>query len=114
MIYDLSIDIETKSGEDLSKVGVYKYVEDPEWEIQLFSYSVNGGEVKQIDLAMGEVVPKEILAALTDKSVRKFAYNCTFERVNLSRYIGLPSGEYTNKERLLKRWNEEITTAPEK
>ena len=51
MIYDLSIDIETKSGEDLSKVGVYKYVEDPEWEIQLFSYSVNGGEVHQIDLA---------------------------------------------------------------
>ena len=97
-IHDLSIDIETRSGEDLSKVGVYKYVEDPEWEIQLFSYSVNGGDVRQVDLAMGEVVPQEILEALTDKNVRKFAYNCTFERVNLSQYIGLPSGEYIDPE----------------
>lgn len=95
---EIGIDIETKSGADLIKVGVYKYVEDPDWEIQLLSYSVNGGDVRQVDLAMGEVVPQEILEALTDKKVRKFAYNCTFERVNLSRYIGLPSGEYIDPE----------------
>ena len=97
-IRDIGIDIETKSGEDLTKVGVYKYVEDPDWEIQLFSYSVNGGDVEQIDLANGDVIPCDILSALTDKTVRKWAHNCSFERINLSRFIGLPSGEYIDPE----------------
>ena len=95
---EIGIDIETKSGADLTKVGVYKYVEDPNWEIQLLSYSVNGGDVVQVDLANGGAIPRGILSALTDKGVRKYAYNSSFERVNLSRYIGLPSGTYINPE----------------
>ena len=95
---EIGIDIETKSGAGLAKVGVYKYVEDPDWEIQLLSYSVNGGDVVQVDLANGGAIPRGILSALTDKGVRKYAYNSSFERVNLSRYIGLPSGTYINPE----------------
>ena len=57
MIEYLSIDLETKSGTDLSKSGVYRYTEDPEFEILLFGYSVNGGEVSVIDVACGEQIP---------------------------------------------------------
>ena len=83
----LSIDIETYSGYDLSKCGVYKYAESPDFEILLFGYSVDGGEVQVIDLAAGEHLPPEILNALTDDNVQKWAFNANFERVCLSRYI---------------------------
>ena len=83
----LSIDIETYSGYDLSKCGVYKYAESPDFEILLFGYSVDDGEVQVIDLAAGEHLPPEILNALTDDDVQKWAFNANFERVCLSRYI---------------------------
>lgn len=83
----LSIDIETYSGYDLSKCGVYKYAESPDFEILLFGYSVDGGEVQVIDLAAGEHLPPEILNALTDDNVHKWAFNANFERVCLSRYL---------------------------
>lgn len=83
----LSIDIETYSGYDLSKCGVYKYAESPDFEILLFGYSVDGGEVQVIDLAAGEHLPPEILKALTDDNVKKWAFNANFERVCLSRYL---------------------------
>ena len=83
----LSIDIETYSGYDLSKCGVYKYAESPDFEILLFGYSVDGGEVQVIDLAAGEHLPPEILNALTDDNVQKWAFNANFERVCLSRYL---------------------------
>ncbi len=83
----LSIDIETYSGYDLSKCGVYKYAESPDFEILLFGYSVDDGEVQVIDLAAGEHLPPEILNALTDDNVQKWAFNANFERVCLSRYI---------------------------
>ena len=83
----LSIDIETYSGYDLSKCGVYKYAESPDFEILLFGYSVDDGEVQVIDLAAGEHLPPEILNALTDDKVQKWAFNANFERVCLSRHL---------------------------
>jgi len=83
----ISIDIETYSGYDLSKCGVYKYAESPDFEILLFGYSVDDGEVQVIDLAAGEHLPPEILNALTDDNVQKWAFNANFERVCLSRYL---------------------------
>ncbi len=84
----ISIDIETFSDVDLSKCGVYKYSSSPDFEILLFGYSVDGGEVKVIDVACGEKIPAEILAALSDESVTKWAFNAMFERVCLSNYLG--------------------------
>jgi len=86
-INTLSLDLETYSDVDLSKCGVYKYASSPFFEILLFGVSVNGGEVRVYDLAQGEKVPIEIIQALTDKSVTKWAFNASFERVCL--YIWL-------------------------
>ncbi len=84
----LSIDIETYSGTDLAKSGVYRYSESPDFEVLLFGYSIDGGAVRVIDLASGETLPPEIREALTDDSVTKWAHNAQFERVCLSRYLG--------------------------
>ena len=84
----ISIDIETYSDVDLSKCGVYKYASSPNFEILLFGYSVDGGDVKVADFACGEEIPAEILAALSDESVTKWAFNAMFERVCLSNYLG--------------------------
>lgn len=83
----ISIDIETYSDVDLGKCGVYRYSESPDSEILLFGYSVDGGPVQVIDLASGESIPEEILDALTDDTVVKWAFNANFERVCLSRYL---------------------------
>lgn len=83
----LSIDIETYSDVNLSKCGVYKYAESPDFEILLFGYSADGSEVTVIDLAQGERLPQEIIEALTDDTVIKWAFNANFERVCLSRYL---------------------------
>ena len=83
----LSIDLETKSGTDLSKSGVYKYTEDPEFEILLFGYSVNGGEVSEVDVACGEQIPEDVLRAIADENVVKWAFNAAFERVCLSAWL---------------------------
>lgn len=83
----ISIDIETYSDVNLAKSGVYKYAESPAFEILLFGYAVDGGPVQVIDLAHGETVPEEILDALTDETVTKWAFNANFERVCLSRYL---------------------------
>lgn len=84
----ISIDIETYSSVNLTKSGVYKYCEADDFEILLFAYSVDGGEVKVVDLAMGETIPLPVLNALTDENVLKWAFNAQFERICLSKYIG--------------------------
>lgn len=84
---NLEIDIETYSSIDLSKCGVYKYAEADDFEILLFGYSVDGGEVMVIDLASGETIPQDVLDAITDDTVTKWAFNAAFERVCLSRYL---------------------------
>lgn len=93
---NISIDIETYSSADLAKTGVYRYVESPDFEILLFGFSVDGGEVKVIDLAAGEKIPKEIVSALTDESILKWAFNASFERICLSRWLGYGTGHYLN------------------
>ena len=90
----LEIDIETFSSVNLAKAGVYRYVEAPDFEILLFGYSVDGGEVKVIDLASGEKMPEEILAALENETITKWAFNAQFERICLSRFLGYPTGTY--------------------
>ena len=109
----ISIDIESRSSVDLQKCGMYRYAENPDFDILLFGYAVdsgdsgggsgggggsgdgadrdngsgNGGEVKVIDLASGEKIPEEILAALSDDKVTKWAYNAAFERICLSAWL---------------------------
>lgn len=84
----ISIDIETFSTTDLTKSGVYRYVEDDCFEILLFGYSIDHGLVQVIDLAMGEKLPVEIIDALDDPTIIKWAFNAQFERTCLSKYVG--------------------------
>ncbi len=90
----LSIDIETFSSADLSKSGVYRYAEASDFKVLLFGYSVDGGSVQVVDLEHGEKLPEDIAEALTDPSVVKWAFNASFERICLSRMLGLPAGTY--------------------
>ena len=90
----LSVDIETFSSVDLGKSGVYRYVESKDFEILLFGYSVNGSPVRVVDLACGEKLPEEIRKAISDPTVMKWAFNAQFERICLSRFLGMPTGEY--------------------
>jgi len=90
----LNVDIESYSSENLAKSGVFRYCEAEDFEILLFGYSVDGGPVQVVDLARGEKIPHEILQALTDRRVIKWAFNATFERICLSRFLGLPTGTY--------------------
>ncbi len=94
----MSIDIETYSDIDINKAGVYRYVDTDAFKILLFAYSVDGGPVQLIDLTRGDCIPKEIVKALSDKSVTKWAYNANFERVALSRFLGMPTGQYLDPE----------------
>nr|DAF19222.1 MAG TPA: DNA polymerase I [Caudoviricetes sp.] len=94
----LSIDIETYSDQNLAKCGVYRYAESPVFEILLFSYSADGQPVQLVDLACGEKIPDEVIAALDDESVTKWAFNAGFERICLSRYLGYPTGNYLDPE----------------
>ena len=101
IIKTLSIDLETRSSIDISKAGVYKYAESPDFNILLFGVSVNGGPVIVYDLACGDVIPDEILAALSDPGIIKWAYNASFERVCISiwlrrNYPQYFSGDYIN------------------
>ena len=91
---DLFIDLETASSIDLAKAGSYRYAEAEDFQILLFACSVDGGDVKVYDLAHGDELPAEIKKALTDQAVTKWAYNCNFERVCLSRFLGYPVGRY--------------------
>ncbi|MBQ1736231.1 MAG: DNA polymerase [Oscillospiraceae bacterium] len=83
----LSIDIETYSSVSLQKSGVYRYVEAPDFEILLFGYSIDGAPVNLIDLTSGEKIPEDILDALTDDTVTKWAFNANFERICLSQHL---------------------------
>ena len=91
---ELHIDIECFSSAELPKSGVYRYVESLDFEILLFGFSADGEPVQVVDLVNGEKIPTEVLKALTDDSVLKFAHNSAFERICLSRFLGMPTGEY--------------------
>ena len=86
-IKNLSLDLETKSSVDIGKSGAYKYAESPDFAILLFGVSINHGPITVYDLACGDSVPEEIIAALSDDRVTKWAYNASFERVCLSVWL---------------------------
>ena len=83
----LHIDIETYSEADLTKTGVYRYAEDPSFEILLFGVAVDDNPVVVYDLKKGEEIPDEIISALQNNTITKWAFNAQFERVCLSRYL---------------------------
>ena len=87
MIKEMSIDLETYSDVDISKCGAYKYAESDNFEILLFGVSIDGGEVQVFDLACGDTIPDDILAALSDDTVTKWAFNANFERICLSNWL---------------------------
>lgn len=91
---EMSIDLETYSDVNITKCGAYKYAESDEFEIQLFGVSVDGGPVKVYDLACGDTIPEEILAALSDENVTKWAFNASFERICLSNWLKKHRPEY--------------------
>lgn len=84
----MGIDIETYSSAPLPKCGGYRYTDAPDFEVLLFSYAYDDGPVETIDLACGEDLPADVIAALNDPAVIKAAYNAQFERVCLSRHLG--------------------------
>ena len=83
----ITIDIETKSDKDISKCGIYAYTDTPYFDILLFAYSIDGQPVQVVDMANGEEIPENVLAALVDENVIKKAFNVNFERVSLSKYL---------------------------
>ena len=91
---NISIDIETYSSNDLGKCGVYKYAEAPDFDILLFGYSVDGSEVQVIDLTADKEIPEDILSALSDPTVTKWAFNASFERICLSAWLRKNHPEY--------------------
>lgn len=84
----LSIDIETFSKVDLSKCGIHVYSEDESFRILLFAYAFDNEEVKIVDLEQGEKLPQEVVTALKDEKVIKTAFNASFERICISKYLG--------------------------
>lgn len=91
---EMSIDLETYSDVNISKCGAYKYAESDQFEILLFGVSINGGPVQVYDLACGDTIPDEILAALSDESITKWAFNASFERICLSNWLKRHRPEY--------------------
>lgn len=94
MMREMSIDLETYSDIDISKCGAYKYAESENFEILLFGVSIDGSPVKVYDLACGDTIPDEILAALSDENVTKWAFNAAFERICLSNWLKKHRPEY--------------------
>lgn len=96
MKHHLSIDLETYSSVNLKKAGAQAYIRSPDFEILLFAYSLDGKPVQVIDMAQGEAIPTDILAALTDPEYLKHAYNAAFEWGCLGRYMGqeLPPSQW--------------------
>lgn len=93
-ISQVHVDIETFSSVNLKRSGVYRYAESDDFQVLLFSYSTDGENVQVIDLTAGDIIPEEIVQAIKDSSVLKFAFNAQFERVCLSKQLGLPAGKF--------------------
>lgn len=91
---ELFIDIETYSDIDLGKCGVYRYAQSINFEILLFAYSIDGGPVHVVNVKEQEQIPEDVIKALIDNSVKKYAYNAVFERICLSKHLGYPVGHY--------------------
>ena len=92
---ELDIDIETFSSVDLKTCGLYKYVQSPDFTILLFAYSFDEEDVKIIDLAQGEQLPEEVVAALSDNNIKKIAHNAAFEWYCLNKFWKSPIEQWT-------------------
>ncbi|BCG57464.1 DNA polymerase [Paenibacillus sp. URB8-2] len=86
----LQIDIETFSSVDITKCGVYPYVEASDFEVLLFGYAFDDEPVQVIDLVDFEDIPQRVLDALWNPDVIKTAYNANFERTALARHFEKP------------------------
>lgn len=87
-MHHLSIDLETYSSVPIAKAGAQKYIQSPDFEILLFAYSLDDGDVQIIDLAQGELLPQWLASALSDPQYIKHAYNASFEWGCLSKFTG--------------------------
>lgn len=72
------------------KAGLYKYADSKDFEILLFAYCFDDEHVKVIDLAQGEQLPEELVAALSDPTIIKTAYNASFEWYCLNKFWKSP------------------------
>lgn len=98
----MALDIETYSDVDIGKSGVYRYTESDAFEILLLSVSVDGGEVETFDLASGETMPEEIIRAIASDDVEHWAFNASFERICLSRWLRKNYTKSINKTKEVK------------
>lgn len=89
MRHHLNIDIETYSDVDITKSGLYKYVQSPNFQVLLFAYSFDGAPVEIVDLAQGEELNLALIEALFNPAVTKHAYNAAFEWYCLSKYLNI-------------------------
>lgn len=96
----LLIDLETYAEADLRKVGAYRYTEDPSFRVLMAGWTaverledLRGMTLEQVQIATDEVTIWEV-PGLFDPAVIKVAHNAQFERLALSRFMGLPQGEY--------------------
>lgn len=100
----LNIDIETFSSVDIRKSGMYKYVHSPDFQVLLFAYSVDGDPTQVVDLMNGEQIPLEIMKALLDPYVIKYAFNAAFEWYCLSKFLGLDGIHHQHPFEWLEQW----------
>lgn len=106
-MHHLSIDIETFSSVDITKSGMYKYAQSPDFEILLFAHSLDGGPVQVSDLTQpGAYLPEEVIRWMFDPQCVKHAYNAPFEWYCLSRYFGLDRNPSYPPERWLPQWRD--------
>lgn len=89
MQHTLAIDIETYSSTDLSKSGVYKYVEAEDFTVLMLAYSFNGSTIELIDVTETPEKLDEIRHILFNPNVLKTAFNANFERTCLSKYFDI-------------------------
>lgn len=89
MAEQMAIDIETYSDVSLPDCGVHRYTASDQFEIMLFAYSIDDGDIRMCDLASGEELPEEAIQMLLDDTVVKTAFNAAFERTCINKYFGL-------------------------
>ncbi len=90
-MHTLHIDIESYSGTDLKECGLFKYVEDPAFEVMLIGYSVDGGPVNVIDCVAGDLdAEADLYDMLVSPDYIKYAHNAQFERTCLAKWADEP------------------------
>lgn len=103
----LFFDLETRSSVDLKKSNVYRYSESDDFEILMVAWAVDDGPVK---VAVGtQEIADKFLSLFADKRHKLVAHNAQFERICMSRHLGLPTGTYIKP----TRWIDTMARAAE-